>query len=112
MVGKGEVYCINLQEKKGTSVKAFARPAVVVQDDLGNKSSPVTVVVVATRTIREKIYPWDVVVSEDCCLDVPCRIMCNQILTIPQSELSDKIGKLPYSIMKKVDDAIRINLGL
>ncbi|MBI5060924.1 MAG: type II toxin-antitoxin system PemK/MazF family toxin [Candidatus Aenigmarchaeota archaeon] len=113
IIRRGEIYWLKLDDKPRGSVQANTRPCIIVQNDKGNIYSTVTIVVVATRTIKEKGYPCDVIVTDPSCgLDVPFRVMCNQIFTIPIDELEGKIGKMPEQIMEKIDIALKNALSL
>jgi mRNA interferase MazF len=95
------------------SVQSKTRPCVVVQNDKANRFSEVTIVVVATTKIKDKKYPCDVIITDGSCgLEVPSRVMCNQIFTVSIDDLGKKIGELNEIIMKEVDDAIKNALGL
>jgi len=112
-VKRGEIYwLINDEEPRG-SVQAKTRPCVIVQNDKANIFSSVTIVVVATKVVKDKQYPWDVIVRDDSCgLINPSRILCNQIFTIQQDRLGEKIGELPHNIMRDVDIALKNSLDL
>ncbi|NJN95420.1 MAG: type II toxin-antitoxin system PemK/MazF family toxin [Anaerolineales bacterium] len=52
-VQRGEIYWVELDPVKG-SEQGGLRPALIVQQDIGNRYSPTTVVVALTRTIPPK----------------------------------------------------------
>ncbi len=124
MVKRGEIYWVDFEPVKG-SEQGGLRPALVVQNNTGNRHSPTTVVVAITRTLPPKPYPFMVVVEpEESGLPVGSAINCAQIATIqqrgPDSRLRPArgesevrpIGKLSVEKMASVDDALRFNLGL
>ena len=87
------------------------RPVIVVSNNMFNKTSNyVNVVPISSRIKR---------------LDLPCHaylgkeitgsdsmVMCEHYYTVPADELSDYIGTLSKFQMKKIDKAIKCQLGL
>lgn len=123
-VKRGEIYWVEFDPVKG-SEQGGLRPALVVQNDIGNRFSPTTVVVAITRTVPPQPYPFIVVVEpEDSGLPVRSAINCSQIATIQQAGATSRlrpprgsarlapIGQLTAEIMQTVDAALVFNLGL
>ena len=123
-VRRGEIYWVEFDPVKG-SEQAGLRPALVVQNDIGNRYSPTTVVVVITRTIPPQPYPFVVVIeAEESGLPVRGAVNCAQMATIqqdgPESRLRPPrgetvvhpIGRLGEAKMSEVDAALRFNLNL
>ncbi len=123
-IRRGEVYWVEFDPVKG-SEQAGLRPALVVQQDVGNRYSPTTVVAAMTRRLPPKPYPFVVVLEEsDSALGQRCAINCAQLATIqqsgPQSRLRPPRGedqvrplaRLDSEKMAEVDAALRFNLGL
>jgi mRNA interferase MazF len=61
-VKRGEIYWVEFDPVKG-SEHGGLRPALVVQNDTGNRFSPTTVVVAITRTLPPQSYPFIVVLE-------------------------------------------------
>ncbi len=123
-VRRGEVYWVEFDPVKG-SEQGGLRPALVVQQDVGNAYSPTTVVAAITRTLPPRPYPFVVVVSPaESGLPDASAVNCSQLATIrqtgPESRLRfpkgecelSPIGKLSQTKMSEVDAALRYNLGL
>ena len=123
-VKRGEIYWVDFDPSRG-SEQAGRRPALVVQNDVGNANSSTTVVVAITRTVPKKAYPFAVVVDPSASgLPSISTINCAQILTLqqagPQSRLLPPpgeqtlrpIGRLSSDKMAEVDRALKYNLGL
>ena len=84
-VRRGEIYWVEFDPVKG-SEQGGLRPALIVQNDIGNRASPTTVVVAITRTIPPQPYPFIVVVEpEESGLPVRSAVNCSQMATIQQS---------------------------
>lgn len=123
-VRRGEIYWVEFEPVKG-SEQGGLRPALVVQNDTGNRLSPTTVVVAITRALPPKPYPFVVVIDPDeSGLPERSAINCAQMATVqqtgPLSRLRPKpgeaeatpIGRLTAARMQEVDNALRYNLGL
>ena len=61
-VKRGEMYWVEFDPVKGNE-QGGLRPALVVQNDVGNRFSPTTVVVAITRTLPPKPFPFVVVIE-------------------------------------------------
>jgi mRNA interferase MazF len=123
-VRRGEIYWVELDPVKG-SEQGGLRPALVVQQDVGNRYSPTTVVVAITSTIPPKPYPFVVLVEpKESGLPQRSTVNCAQLATIqqtgpvsrlrpPKGETKVRpIGRLDSEKMVEVDRALKYNLGL
>lgn len=109
---RGEIYFANLDPIVGHETGA-RRPILIIQNDIGNKYSPTTIVAVITSSITEKIYPTEVRIKKGTGgLKKESSILSNQIKTIDKQRLEKFIGKIDIEVMQKVDTAIKISLGL
>ena len=110
---RGDVVLVNL-DPTIDSETGKARPCVIIQNNVGNKYSPVTIVAVITsqKRISQK-YPVDVWIEmEEGDLDVPSIIQLDQIRTVDKKRFVMKVGHLSDPVMKEVDEAIKISLAL
>ncbi len=109
---RGEIYYVDLEPVKG-SEQGGTRPAVVIQNDLSNRFSPVIIVSAISSRPTQRPHATDVWVEpEQTGLTRRSRIMLNQIRTIDKSRLQRYVGRLTDTQVVQVDDAIRISLGL
>src|SRR5437870_8354504 len=58
---RGEVYLVNFDPTLGAEIKK-TRPALVLQNDIGNRYSPLTIVAAITSHLEERLYPHQVLV--------------------------------------------------
>lgn len=109
---RGEVYIADLDPVIG-SEQGARRPEVIIQNDIGNKYSPTIIVAAVTSQVTAKIYPTEVrIKAGEAGLEKDSSVLLNQIKTIDKQRLENYIGKLDHDVMKKVDQAIKISLGL
>ena len=111
-VKRGDIWLVNLDPTIGHEIRK-SRPAVIIQNDLGNKYSPITIVAPITSQNIEKIYPIEVLLNKkNSGLEKDSKILLNQTRAIDKRRLVKKIGKVDNEIIDKVNDAIKISLGL
>tara|TARA_Y100000310_G_C20597578_1_gene771295 strand:- start:234 stop:578 length:345 start_codon:yes stop_codon:yes gene_type:complete len=111
-IKRGDLLLVNFEPVKG-SEQGRVRPAIVIQNDILNKFSPLTIVAPITSKIYKKEYPTNVFIKkEDFNLDNDSTILLNQIRTIDKKRIIKKISSVSIFLMKKVDLAIKICLGL
>ena len=109
---RGDIFLANLEPVQGKE-QGGIRPVVIIQNDKGNKYSPVLIVTAITSKIMEKEFPTNVFLSkEHIDLEKDSTILLNQIRTIDKKRLLKKICSLDFYFMDKVDLALKISLGL
>ena len=111
MVKRGEIYWIDWGKGKG-SEQAGIRPALVIQNDIGNAVSPNTIIASLT-TAPNKPYPFLVVfTAKESGLDKGGAVDWASIMTVSKTRLGEKCGELTALKMEEVDKALRVSLGL
>jgi mRNA interferase MazF len=112
IIKRGDIFLANLEPVKG-SEQGGIRPVLIIQNDISNKHSPVTIIAAITSRIFDKEYSTNIFIPKgDSGLDKDSTIMLNQIRTIDNSRLIKKIGLLNNFTMNNVDRAIKISLAL
>jgi mRNA interferase MazF len=109
---RGDVWLANLDPVIG-SEQGKTRPVVIIQNDVANEYSPVVIVAAITTAMGPKEYPTEVrVTAPEGGLKRDSVILLNQIRTIDKRRLIERWGKLTPQTMGKVDEALKISLGL
>jgi mRNA interferase MazF len=90
------------------------RPCVVIQNDIGNRYSPVSIVAIVTGAENvPKKYPVDVPVARgEGGLIKDSVIQCNLLRSVDEKRFVRTLGRLSPGTMEKVDRALRISLAL
>lgn len=89
------------------------RPALVVQNDIDNRHSPITIVAAITSRIDGIQYPTEVHIHpSEAGLTRPSVVLLNQIRSIDRRRLVGRLGRLRPETMACVDRALQISLGL
>jgi len=111
-IKRGEIVLVNLEPVIG-SEQGRIRPVLVIQNDISNEFSPTTIIAPITSKVYKKEYPTNVFIpKQNSKLDKDSTILLNQIRTIDKFRIIKKISNLNNFIMKKVDLAIKVSLGL
>ena len=88
------------------------RPALIIQNDIGNKFAPTVIVATIPFIPSLKTYPTDVLLANGILLKKNSRVLTSTILTILKENLEDYLTVLPKEIMEKVDLALLVSLDL
>ncbi len=112
IIRKGDIYYADLSPVVG-SEQGGIRPVLVVQNDIGNRYSPTIIIAAITSQINKAKLPTHVEIKgDDYGLSKDSVLLLEQIRTIDKKRLGEKIGHVEDDIIEKVDDALRISLGL
>lgn len=107
---RGEVHLVNFGQGFG-SEQGGIRPAVVVQNDKGNKYSPTTIVVPVTSHQNKARIPTHVKVK-GACLPKKSIALTEQIITIDKKRIVRKMGNVKLKSLLKIGIALVVSLGL
>ena len=112
VVKRGDIYYANLSPVVG-SEQGGLRPVLVIQNDVGNKYSPTVIVAAITSQISKAKLPTHVEISAKIFnLEKDSVVLLEQLRTLDKRRLKEKVTHLSDEIMEKVDEAVRISLGL
>ncbi|WP_027093915.1 type II toxin-antitoxin system PemK/MazF family toxin [Cohnella thermotolerans] len=112
IVKRGDVFYADLSPVVG-SEQGGVRPVLVIQNDIGNRFSPTVIVAAITAQIQKAKLPTHVEIEAKAHgLDRDSVVLLEQIRTIDKQRLTDKITHLEEEMMRKVDDALLISVGL
>lgn len=112
MIKRGDIFYADLSPVIG-SEQGGVRPVVVVQNDIGNKYSPTTIVAAITSQLNKAKLPTHVNVrAKDVPLPKNSVILLEQLRTIDKKRLREKIGKFDKDVMDEVDAAVKVSLAM
>lgn len=107
---RGEVWLVNWNPARG-SEQAGKRPALVIQNDIGNEKSSTTIVAAISGSV--KIYPMNIKIDPpEGGLERPSIVKTGQILTVYKERLEKRLGKISAKKMEEVNRAIELSLDL
>jgi mRNA interferase MazF len=104
---RGEVWWVNFDPALGSETQKI-RPAVIMSNDASNKALSRVTVVPFTSNIS-RVYPCNVLVDVG---ETTGKLMADQIMTADKSRLNKYIDVLSSDDMAKVEDTVRMHLGL
>ena len=107
-VKRGDVWLVNLDPTIGHEIRK-TRPAVVVQNDIGNEYSSTTIIAPITSQNTEKIYPMEVLLESK---ESMSKVLLNQIRAVDKQRLLKHIGSVDSETMHRVNEALMVSLGL
>ncbi len=109
---RGEIYLINFDPTVGSEIKK-TRPAVIIQNDIANRWSPITIVAAITSQVTPPIYPTEVLVTAgEGGLDTDSTILLNQIRSVDRERLIQRLGRVTPATLAAIDQALAASLGL
>lgn len=109
---RGDIYWLDWDPARGVEQKG-RRPGLVVQNDVGNRSSQATVVAAISAREQPRLFPFMVALGAgEGGLRKPSHVNCSQLLTIDKARLLEKVGSLSPERMREIDRALAYELGL
>ena len=107
---RGDIYFVRLDSSTGSEQNG-TRPAVILQNDVGNTHSPTLIVATLTsKTEKKAAQPTHCLVEPEKL--EPSIVQAEQIFTIDKSRIQNFAGHLTPEEMSRVDDAVKISLAL
>lgn len=112
-VERGEVYYADLRPVVG-SEQGGIRPVLIVQNDIGNRYSPTTIVVALTTQVKKSNIPTHVNIhkNNNNGLKTDSVALCEQFRTIDKIRIKDKIGQVDEKTLNDVLAAIKVSLNM
>ena len=98
--------------------QAKVRPAVVIQNDVGNRFSPNLIVALISSQMPRQRYPTNLVVlhgspeAAGTGLDRDSVVQVEHIVTIAKAAVIRRLGRFNDPAMQAVDQRIKASLGL
>lgn len=109
---RGEVYLVDFDPTIGAEIKK-TRPALILQNDVSNQYSSITIIAAITSQFKEPLYPTEVLIkAPEGGLVIDSVALLNQIRSIDKQRLIKRLGNLTSGTIEQVDRAIQISLGL
>lgn len=112
-INRGDIVYVELDGAVGSEQKGY-RPVVIVQNDIGNKYSPTTIIVPLTKRInRKNKLPTHLDLISSNCIKYDSTILTEQIRTIDKSRIKEKVGHIESEyVMQLLDEKMEIALGI
>jgi len=110
---RGDVFLVNFDPTIGAEIKK-TRPALILQNNIANTYSSVTIVAAITSCIlKQKLYPTEVFIQKgEGGLASDSIVLLNQVRTIDKSRLTQKLGAVGSQTMFDATKALEISVGI
>lgn len=109
---RGEIYLVKFDPTTGAEIKK-TRPALVIQNDIANAYSPITIVAAVTSKVGGMQYPTEVFVEKgEGGIKMDSIVLLNQLRSIDRSRIGKCLGTLKSETMEQVNRALEISVGL
>ena len=109
---RGEVYLVGFDPAWGAEIQK-TRPALILQNNVANRYSPLTIVAAITSKFSEEPYPVDVLIeAPEGGLAVNSVAMLDQVRSLDKERLIKRLGQVSPETMSRVDRALMISFGL
>ena len=109
---RGDVYIVRFDPTEGVEISK-TRPAVIIQNDLGNRFSNLTIAAPITSKYDAELYPTEALVkAPEGGLKTDSVVLVNQIRAVDKRRLGRRLGALHPSTMALVNEALAVSVGL
>ena len=109
---RGEIYLVQFDPTIGHEIQK-TRPAAIVQNDVSNEYSPITIVAAISSQFSEPPFPREVIIEpSESGLLKRSAVIVNQIRSVDRRRLVKRLGRLSLASLSRVDEALKSSLGL
>ena len=111
-IKRGQIWYADLSPVVG-SEQGGLRPCLVIQNNIGNKYSPTTIIAIITsRNTKAKLPTQHWINKGQGGLVCDSMVECEQIRTIDKTRLQDFIGEVDKNEMSWLNEKIKISLAV
>ncbi len=111
-VKRGDIYYADLSPVVG-SEQGGMRPVLIIQNDVGNRYSPTVIAAAITSRLGKTKLPTHIDVNaQRAGLSRDSVVLLEQLRTLDKRRLKERMGRLDEEMMREIDTAIAVSLGL
>ena len=110
---RGEIYLVDLSSNQVGSEQTGIRPALIVQNEQGNKFSPTTIICPLTTQDKNPLSTHVTLTPDDAGILKVSTVLCEQVRVIDKTRVKKKLGEVVNK--HKIDDInkkLMISIGL
>jgi mRNA interferase MazF len=112
---RGEIWLVDFDPGRGSEQRG-RRPALVLQNDVGNQRSQYPNTIVLAMSTKGRPIPFHIQITPNPQngLQEVTYVKCEQILTLSKTRLlgPQALGRLSPAEMRKVETAVKLSLAL
>src|SRR6266496_6104010 len=91
---RGEIYLTDFDPTLGAEIQK-TRPALILQNDVANRHSPITIVAAISSRFEDPLYPTEVLVrAPEGGLPLNSVVLLNQIRSVDKRRIKKRLGTL------------------
>ena len=109
-ISRGDIYYVDFGNVPGSLMQGI-RPAMVLQNNVGNRHAPTVIVAAITTEIKKLRQPTHIFIGARYGLPEISMLMLEQIITIDKRYLLNYIGTADKGFMRNVDRAANVSIG-
>lgn len=109
-IRKYEIYYANLSGNIG-SEQGGLRPVLIIQNDIGNKYAPTTIIAPITSRSKSNLPTHLLIDGGNCGLSKDSCILFEQLRTIDKQRLGDYVGTLTHDLVEQAQQKIMASFG-
>lgn len=110
-IKRGQIYYADMSPVIG-SEQGGRRPVLVLQNDVGNRYSPCTIVAIITSRHTKAKLPTQYWIKGECGLRCESMVELEQIRTIDKKRLLSYVGTLPQEEINEINKCLKISVGI
>ena len=110
-IQRGDIYHADLNPVFGSEQGGY-RPVLVIQNNRGNTHSPTVIVAAITSQPKTKLPTHVPIPAEMRGLEKESVVLLEQLRTVDKKRLENYVGRLDYTIMKKINKALHSSVAL
>ena len=112
MIHRGEIYLIDLSNQIG-SEQSGVRPAVIVQNEVGNIYSPTTIICPLTSRSKSMSATHVKLTTDDAELVCDSVVLCEQVRVIDKARIKKRLGEVKnLSKIEDINQKILVSFGI
>lgn len=109
-IRRGDIFYADLSGTVG-SEQGGIRPVLIIQNDVGNRSSNTIIAAAITSKVKRLDMPTHAKLGKRFGLAEDSIVLLEQIRTLDKSRLSQFVGSVDQLTMRDVDRALSISIG-
>ena len=110
-IKKGQIYYADLSPVVGSEQGGY-RPVLIIQNDIGNRYSPTTIIAVITTRKTKANLPTHIWLNSECGLPKESMVECEQVRTIDKKRLKSFMGQVSEEVLAEIDKGLKISFAL
>ena len=110
-IKRGQIYYADLSGNIG-SEQGGLRPVLIIQNDIGNKFAPTTIIAIITSRKTKAKLPTHIWLSVTDGFKTNSMVELEQLRTIDKSRLKEYIGEVQKDELRLINIALKISLEL